>query len=84
MLPVLGGTTAFLIFNFSFVTFNHARYNLLLVPGLFLVGFWTIGMWKNRLLRRITLGIWAVLLMVQTFWSIDPLTVATQRSLSIG
>lgn len=84
MLPVLGGTTAFLIFNFSFVTFNHARYNLLLVPGLFLVGFWTIGMWKNRLLRRITLGIWAVLLMVQTFWSIDPLTAATQRSLSIG
>ncbi len=86
MLPLVTGTMGFLLFDLIFVTFNHGRYNLLLVPGFFVVLFYWMG--KSGVIEKISgkvlLGLLGCLLFVQTFWQIDPVSKWIERDIPIG
>ncbi len=87
LMPMAAGTLAFLLFNIAFVTFNHARYNLLMIPGLYLTAFLCYGAIIRGSEHRIGAllpGALALTLLVQTFWQIDPVSKAVERSVDIG
>lgn len=84
--PIAAGTIAFLLFDVSFVTFNHARYNFLFIPGLFFGVFYWYGrtaLAKKRMGMVLPAGV-GILLAIQTFWQIDPVSKALERTVSIG
>lgn len=84
--PLVAGTMGFLLFDLIFVTFNHGRYNLLLIPGLFFLMFYWMG--KSGAVEKIggkaLLGLLGVILLVQTFWQIDPISKWIERDIPIG
>lgn len=86
MFPLVAGTVGFFVFDLIFVTFNHGRYNLLMIPGIFFGLFYWMG--KSGMIDKfggkVLLGLLGGLLLVQTFWQIDPVSKWIERDITIG
>lgn len=74
VLPLLLGDLSFLLFSCSFVTVNHARYIDAHFPILFIFGTFGICMVQCERLRNILLSVLAVLMLIQSFITFDPVT----------
>ena len=83
-IPICGAMIFFVLFNCIYITVTHARYILPMTV------FTSLGLGLvcsnivNNLVRRCILGGICVLLLVQSFWGIDPFTSNVFASIDVG
>lgn len=84
VLPLLLGDFAFVVFSCLFVTVNHARYIDGHFPILFIFGIFGICMIQYEKLCNIALSTLAVLMLIQSFYTADPVTRCLFTNYDVG
>lgn len=83
-LPLLLGDLSFILFSCLFVTVNHARYIDAHFPILFVFGIFGLCMVQCEKLRNTLLSALAVLMLVQSFFTFDPVTRYLFTNYNVG
>lgn len=83
-LPLLLGDLVFVAFSCLFVTVNHARYIDAHFPILFIFGIFGICMIQYERLRCIVLSALAILMLIQSFYTFDPVTKCLFTNYDVG
>lgn len=84
ILPILVGDFLFVIFSCIFETYNHARYIDSHVAVLSILGTCGIACISQVIIRRVICVILLVLLVLQNFITIDPLTRVSFSNFKVG
>ena len=85
ILPLLLSMIAFTIFSIIFRTTNHARYSAAGPVILYLMGFYVIcRLVGSEVLKVGLLSIYAVLMLVSSYLTIDPVSLSVFKNMDIG
>lgn len=84
VLPLLLGDLSFIFFSCLFVTVNHARYIDAHFPILFIFGIFGICMIQYEKLRNTLLSTLTVLMLIQSFFTFDPITRCLFTNYNVG
>lgn len=84
ILPLLLGDLSFILFSCFFVTVNHARYIDAHFPILFIFGIWGICMIQYDKLRTILLSVLTLLSLIQSYYTLDPVTKCLFVNYNVG
>lgn len=83
-LPLLLGDLSFILFSCLFVTVNHARYIDAHFPILFIFGIFGIYMVQYEKLRNTLLSALTALMLIQSFFTFDPVTRYLFTNYNVG
>ena len=84
VLPLLLGDLSFIVFSCLFVTVNHARYINAHFPILFLFSIFGICMIPYDKLVNVLLSALAVMMLVQSYYTIDPISKLLFDNYNVG
>lgn len=82
--PLLLSDLAFIIFNCLFKTVNHARYIDSHQPVLFIFGLFGLCMVKWKRIRNLLLIMISLVMVAQSFFTIDPITKTLFDNYDVG
>lgn len=82
--PLLFADFGFILFSILFVTVNHARYIDVHFPILYICAFYGMCMISRAKVRNAFLGILCILFLLQSFYTLDPITKILFKNYNVG
>lgn len=82
--PLLFADFGFILFSILFVTVNHARYIDVHFPILYICAFYGMCMISCEKVRNAFLGILCILFLIQSFYTLDPITKILFKNYNVG
>ena len=82
--PLLLADLSFTLFSILFVTVNHARYIDAHFPILYICAFYGMCMISQEKVRNTFLSILCILSLIQSFYTLDPITKILFKNYNVG